>query len=159
MRTIVVTIAGCMLLGMVSFGAIFYWQKQRIDHHHAHLTSFDWFCEEFGVTGEQRERIGALHTEYFPGCEDHCVHYAGTQATLAEITGDARLDMSPQHREAAERLAELEKEADKTFIDFVYRISAEMDSEESLRYRQRMKSWLDQAEGYRAPPRAGDGAE
>jgi hypothetical protein len=92
-----------------------------------------------------------LHNDYFPECEDHCVHYADTRHTLAAINRDSSLDRSPQHKEAARRLAELEREADKTFIDFVYRVAGELSSEQSLRYRQRMKGWLERAEGYVAP--------
>ena len=133
------------LLGGIAYATIYYWQKSRIDERHAHLTGFEWFCEEFKVTGEQRERIEALHTEYFPECEDHCIHYADTLHTLALITGDPKLDNSPEHRKAAQELARLQKDADKQFIDFVYKIAGELGEVESKRYLKRMKGWLDRA--------------
>lgn len=136
-------LVGSLVLGLVAFAAIYYWQKQRIDLHHAHLSTFDWFCEAFDVPPEQRERLKALHHEHFPECEDHCVHYAGTRQTLEVITKDPKLDNSPEHEEAARRLAELERDADKQFIDFIYKIAAEMDPETSARYLSRMKGWLD----------------
>lgn len=145
MRTTLLTLALCAALGALAFAGVFFWKKGQIDEHHAHLSAFDWFCEEFQVTGDQRNRIENLHTEYFPECEDHCVHYADTQQTLATITNDPELDNSPKHADAAKRLAELEKEADKSFIDFVYKVAAEMEPAQSKIYLQRMKSWLDSA--------------
>ncbi|MEZ5325885.1 MAG: hypothetical protein R3F19_12585 [Verrucomicrobiales bacterium] len=147
MRNLALTILLAALLGGIAYAAIFLWQKSRIDDHHAHLTAFEWFCEEFAVTGEQRAQIEALHKEYFPECEDHCVHYADTQHTLAMITDDPQLDNSPEHEEAARELSQLEKEADKKFIDFVYKIADEMDTAQSKRYLKRMKGWLDRAGG------------
>ncbi len=141
MRTLLV----CIVLGALAYAAMFFWKKSRIDHHHAHMTAFEWFCEEFAVTGDQRTRIEALHTEYFPECEDHCIHCADTRETLADITKDPELDNSPEHSEAARQLAQLEKEADKQFIDFVYRIADEMTSEQSQEYLRRMKGWLEKA--------------
>lgn len=135
-----------ILLGGITYAAIYFWQKQRIDQRHAHLSSFEWFCEEFGVEGERRKRVEDLHKQYFPECEDHCVHYADTRDTLAVITEDPHLDNSPEHVDAARRLAELEKEADKKFIDFVYKIAGEMEPEHSQRYLRRMKGWLDKAD-------------
>ena len=88
----------------------------------------------------------------FPECEDHCVHYADTRHTLAAINQDPTLDKNPEHEKAARQLAELEKEADKTFIDFVYRVAGEMSPGQSARYRQRMKGWLERADGYAGPP-------
>ena len=146
-RKLAIAVLAACLLGGIAFAAIYYWQKSRIDERHAHLSAFDWFCEEFEVSGEQRERIEALHKEYFPECEDHCVHYADTQHTLAVITDDPTLDNSPEHRKAAAELAQLEKEADKKFIDFVYKIAGEMDEAQSKRYLHRMKGWLDRAGG------------
>ncbi len=40
-------------------------------------------------------------------------------------------------------LSLFEKEADKKFIDFIYSVAAEMDSDSSERYLQRMKGWLE----------------
>jgi len=132
-------------LGFSAYLVVFFWQKHRIDEHHEHLTTFEWFNEEFGVTSTQRERIEALHTAYFPECEDHCIHYADTKRTLAHITDDPGLDQAPEHIDAARRLADLEKEADKKFIDFVYSVAVEMNPEASARYLTRMKGWLDQS--------------
>jgi hypothetical protein len=145
MRTTLTTLALCAVLGALAFAGVFFWKKTSIDEHHAHLSSFDWFCEEFQVTDAQRTGIENLHTEYFPECDDHCVHYADTQQTLATINNDPKLDNSPEHEDAAKRLAELEKEADKSFIDFVYKIAAKMEPDQSKRYLQHMKSWLDRA--------------
>ena len=136
-------LSGC--LGIATYLLVFFWQKHRIDERHEHLTSFEWFAEEFGVTPTQLARIEALHTAYFPACEDHCVHYADTKNTLARITQDPALDQAPEHIAAARRLAELEKEADKEFIDFVYSVAAELNPEASTRYLRRMKSWLDRS--------------
>ncbi len=142
MRNVLSTILLSLVVGGIAFAAIFFWQKRRIDHHHAHLSSFDWFCQTFDVTPEQRVRIEVLHREHFPECQDHCVHYADTRQTLEIITRDPKLDNSPEHKDAARRLAELAREADKKFIDFIYKIAAEMDAEPSERYLERMKGWL-----------------
>ena len=74
---------------------------------------------------------------------DHCVHYADTKQTLSEITNDPGLDQHPEHAKAAVELALLKKEADKKFIDFIYSVAAEMDSDSSERYLQHMKGWLE----------------
>jgi len=142
MRNLTVTLIVSLLLGGLAFATIYFWQKKRIDDHNDHLTAFEWFCEEFQVDEHQRVRIEALHTEYFPECRDHCVHYADTRHTLAEITDDPELNKSVEHEDAAKRLAELAKEADKQFIDFVYKIAGEMSPEQSDRYLRRMKGWL-----------------
>lgn len=142
MRTLATTLVVSLLLGCLAFAAIYFWQKKQIDEHHAHLTAFEWFCEEFDVDQGQRDRIEALHTQYFPECRDHCVHYADTRHTLAEIIDDPELNKSVEHEEAAKRLAELAKEADKQFIDFVYKIAGEMTPDQSERYLRRMKGWL-----------------
>ena len=134
------------MLGGLAFAAIYYWQKKQIDDHHSHLTAFEWFCEEFQINEQQRVQIEALHAEYFPECRDHCVHYADTRHTLAEITNDPELDQSIEHEDAAKRLAELAEEADKQFIDFVYKIAGEMAPEQSDRYLSRMKGWLNPLE-------------
>ncbi len=135
-----------LLLGGIAYTAIYFWRKQRIDAHREHLTAFQWFCQEFEVDEAQREKMEALHTAYFPECEDHCVHYADTRQTLAEITRDPDLNNSPEHEHAARRLADLEKEADKRFIDFVYEIATEMEPGHSERYLRRMKGWLNPRE-------------
>jgi hypothetical protein len=145
MRNLLITLLLSALLGGIAYAAIFYWKKGRIDDLHAHTTAFEWFCEEFEVTGDQRAEIEALHQKYFPECEDHCVHYADTRHTLAVITEDPKLDNSPEHEDAARRLAELKKEADKRFIDFVYQIAGELDQAQSDRYLNRMKGWLQRA--------------
>ena len=145
MRNFAITVILAAVLGGIAYAGIYFWQKQRIDDRHAHLSSFEWFCGEFEVESEQRARVEALHNEYFPECEDHCVHYAGTRHTLAVITDDPNLDNSPEHKDAAKRLVELEKEADKKFIDFVYKVASEMDAAHSEKYLQRMKGWLDKS--------------
>jgi hypothetical protein len=145
MRNLAITIAICLLLGGIAYATIFFWQKKQIDHAHSHMTAFEWFCTEFDVTGPQRAQIEALHQQYFPECKDHCVHYVDTRHTLELITEDPQLDNSDEHAGAAKRLSQLEKEADKSFIDFVYKIAEQMNPEQSKRYLQRMKSWLDQA--------------
>ena len=145
MRNLAATILLAGFLGSIAYAAVFFWQKRRIDDRHDHLTAIEWLCEEFKVTGEQRARVEALHKAYFPECEDHCIHYADTRHTLALITGDPQLDNSREHKEAASELAQLEREADKKFIDFVYSIAGEMDPAQSRRYLQRMKGWLDRA--------------
>jgi hypothetical protein len=145
MRSLAATLLVSLFLGLAAFGGVYLWRKHQIDDHHAHLTAFEWFCAEFAVTAAQRGRIESLHTAYFPECEDHCVHYADTRETLAHITGDPALDQSPEHIDAARRLAELEREADKRFIDFVYAVAAEMDPDASRRYLKRMKGWLDRS--------------
>lgn len=143
MRSIFTTLAISLAVGLLAFGAVFLWQKNRIDEHHDHLSAFDWFCEEFDIDDAQRERIEALHIAYFPECEDHCVHYADTKKSLTVITADPDLDKYPEHIEAAGELARLKQEADKKFIDFIYSVAAEMDPESSDRYLQRMKGWLE----------------
>lgn len=143
MRRVLCKFLIAVVLGAISYFGIYFWQTSRIDDQHLHTTAFDWFCDEFNVTGEQRATIKLLHSKYFPECEDHCVHYADTQHTLSVITEDPDLDNSPEHVAAAARLAELEKEADKRFIDFVYGVAGEMDQEQSKRYLHRMKGWLD----------------
>lgn len=145
MRTLASTLIVALVLGLVAFAGVFLVQKRRIDAAHEHLTAFEWFCGEFGVTGELRAEIEALHAEYFPECEEHCIHYADTRETLAEITNDPELDDDQLHADAARRLAELERDADKQFIDFVYRIAAELPEEQSRRYLERMKGWLERA--------------
>ena len=134
-----------LLCGGITFVSAFYWKKGEVDDHHAQLTSFEWFCKEFEITSEQRLRIEKLHTDYFPECEDHCVHYADTRYTLIEITGESGLNNSPKQRDLEARLNQLEKEADKRFIDFVYKVAAEMDPMQSERYLRRMKGWLPSA--------------
>ena len=145
MKRLSLTILASLLLGALAYTGVFFWQKGRIDRAHAHGTAFEWLSGEFGLTGEQSASIEALHKEYFPECEDHCVHYTDTRHTLASVTGDPELDDGPEHRAAARRLAELEKEADKRFIDFVYRVAGEMDPQQSKRYLQKMKGWLEMA--------------
>ena len=142
MRNLGATVIVSVLLGGIAYAAIFFWQKKRIDDHHAHMTSFEWFCEEFQVGAGEREKIEALHEAYFPECKDHCVHYADTSHTLAEINEDPQLNNSAEHEDAAKRLKELAKEADKQYIDFIYGIAAELDPDQSERYLQRMKGWL-----------------
>lgn len=145
MKNLLLTILASLLLGAIAFSCIFFWQKSRIDQKHAHATAFEWLSDEFELTAKQRDRVEALHKEYFPECEDHCIHYTDTRHTLAAITNDPELDNSPEHEAAARRLAELEKEADKRFIDFVYAVASEMDPEQSKRYLQKMKGWLERA--------------
>jgi len=145
MRSFATTLIFSIALGMVAFGSVYLWNKHKIDEHHAHLSAFDWFCEEFGVSSEQRGKIEELHLAYFPECEDHCVHYADTKRTLAKITEDPNLDGHADHVEAARKLAELEKDADKKFIDFVYGVAAEMEPSASQEYLRRMKGWLDKS--------------
>lgn len=145
MRRYTVTILCSLALGALAFAVSYLWQKQRIDRAHAHDTAFEWLSHEFGLNVAQSARIEALHQEYFPECEDHCIHYTDTRHTLAAVTNDPELDDSQEHRDAALRLAELEKEADKRFIDFVYKVAAEMDAEQSQRYLQKMKGWLERA--------------
>jgi len=145
MRTLASTLLLSALLGMLAFGSVFFWKKHQIDEHHAHLTAFEWFCDEFDVTDQQKTKIEALHLAYFPECEDHCVHYADTKQTFAHILNDPELDDGPVHAEASRKLTELEKEADKKFIDFVYSVAAEMDEKASQEYLQRMKGWLNKS--------------
>lgn len=143
MRSVPFTILVSLLLGLLAFSGVYWWRIWQIDEQHAHLTAIEWFCREFEIDSSQREKIEALHAAYFPECEDHCIHYADTRETLAIITGDPKLDQSPAHVEALRRLSELEREADKEFIDFIYRVAGEMDPAASRRYLLRMKGWLD----------------
>lgn len=143
MRSLFSTLVLCIVVGLLAFGGVYFWKKTQIDHHHEHLNAFEWFCEEFDVDLEQRQKIEALHLAYFPECEDHCIHYADTKQTLAEIIDDPGLDKHPEHAEAAEQLAQLKKEADKKFIDFIYSVAGEMGPKSSERYLQRMKGWLE----------------
>lgn len=145
MKNLSLTILASLLLGALAYAGIFFWQKGRIDRAHAHATAFEWLSSEFELSAAQRGRIEALHKEYFPECEDHCVHYTDSRHTLATVTRDPDLDNSPEHKAAARRLAELEKEADKRFIDFVYKVAGEMEPEHSRRYLQKMKGWLERA--------------
>lgn len=145
MRRLILTILCSLALGALAFAACYLWQKNRIDRAHAHATAFEWLSSEFDLSADQSARIETLHHEYFPECEDHCVHYADTRHTLAAVTNDPGLDDSPEHKAAAERLAELEREADKRFIDFIYQVAAEMDPAQSRRYLQKMKGWLERA--------------
>ena len=145
MKKILLTILASVVLGALAYAGIFFWQKGRIDQAHQHATAFEWLSQEFALTEDQSTRIESLHKEYFPECEDHCIHYTDTRQTLAKVTKDPGLDNSPEHKAAALRLVELEKEADKRFIDFVYLVAAEMDQEQSRRYLQKMKGWLEKA--------------
>ena len=145
MKSLRVTIASSILLGGLVYVGLFHWKKARIDQRHAHLTSFEWFCREFHVYGEARDRIASLHQIYFPECEEHCIHYAGTRDVLAAALQDPTLDEDPEHIDAMHRLAHLEKEADKRFIDFIYQVAGEMIPTESSRYRKRMKGWIEHA--------------
>ena len=145
MKRVTLTVVCSLVLGALAFAASYLWQKHRIDRSHAHTTAFEWLSGEFGLSDEQRARIETLHQQYFPECEDHCIHYTDTRQTLAAVTNDPGLDNSPEHQAAAARLAELEKEADKRFIDFIYQVAAEMDPEQSQRYLQKMKAWLERA--------------
>ncbi len=147
MKKLSLTALISVLLGLLAYSAIFLWQKGRIDQLHAHATAAEWLSSEFELDAAQRQRIATLHREYFPECEDHCVHYTDTRHTLATITDDPDLDNSPEHVLAAKKLAELEKEADKRFIDFVYKVAAEMNPAQSKRYLQMMKSWLEHTTG------------
>lgn len=147
MRSISFTLFLSLLLGLVAFGVVFALRKQQIDERHAHITAFDWFCEEFEISPDQRKKIEALHAAHFPGCEDHCVHYIDTRQTLARINQDPDLGRSPEHVEALRHLTELEQQADQEFIDFVYRVATEMDPASSRRYLHRMKGWLDRSSG------------
>lgn len=142
MHKILSTLLISLGAGLSTFWAIFTWQKNDIDRHHDHQSSFEWFCEEFEVTAAQCEEIQKLHLEYFPECETHCIHFADTLQTLAEITSDATLDSHLEHVQAAAELVQLQKEADKKFIDFIYKIAAEMDPASGERYLLRMKGWL-----------------
>ena len=145
MKRFSLTILASVLLGALAYAGVFFWQKSRIDRVHAHGTAFEWLSSEFELTGEQSASIEALHKEYFPECEDHCVHYTDTRHTLAAVIDDPGLDDSPEHKAAARRLAELEREADKRFIDFVYQVAGEMGPQQSKRYLQKMKAWLERA--------------
>lgn len=143
MRSAPIALLLMLIAGLIAFGSVYYLQKQRIDEHHKHLTAFDWFCDEFDLTAEQRKKVEALHFAYFPECEDHCVHYVDTKATLAKIVEDPTLDAYPSHEKAASELARLEKDADKRFIDFIYSVASNMDPESAERYLVRMKGWLE----------------
>ena len=142
MRTLAVTLLLSSIFGLIAFGSVFLWNKHQIDEHHAHMSAFDWFCEEFDIADQERKKIETLHIAYFPECEDHCVHYADTKETLAHIVNDPELNKYPEHAEAARKMALLEQEADKKFIDFIYSVAAEMDETRSQEYLQRMKGWL-----------------
>ena len=142
MRTIAFTCLLSAILGLLAFGSVYLWNKHQIDEHHAHLSAFDWFCEEFDIADDERKKIEAIHVAYFPECEDHCIHYADTKETMAHIVNDPELDQYPEHAEAARKMARLEQEADKKFIDFIYSVAAEMDETQSQQYLRRMKGWL-----------------
>ena len=143
MKNLSITLLASLLLGGIAYTCIFFWKKAQIDNAHDHATAFEWLSSEFSLSSEQSGRIEALHKEYFPECEDHCIHYTDTRHTLASITKDPNLDNSKEHAAAARRLTELEREADKRFIDFVYKVAGEMDGEQSRRYLQKMKGWLE----------------
>jgi hypothetical protein len=145
MKNLSLTLLASVVLGAIAYAGIFFWQNGRIDREHQHATAFEWLSSEFELSAPQRDRVESLHAEYFPECEDHCVHYTDTRHTLAAVTGDPGLDNSPEHKAAARRLAELEREADKRFIDFVYKVAGEMDPLQSKRYLQKMKGWLERA--------------
>jgi len=145
MRSLASTLLLSAILGILAFGSVFFWKKHQIDKHHAHLTAFEWFCEEFDVTEPQKEKIESLHLAYFPECEDHCIHYADTKQTFAHIIKDPELDDDPVHAEASRKRTELDKEAAKKLIDFVYSVAAEMNEDASQEYLQRMKGWLNKS--------------
>lgn len=145
MRSVSLTLFLSLLLGLLAFGIVFVWRKVQIDERHAHITAFEWFCEEFEISPDQRRKIEALHAAHFPECEDHCIHYIDTRQTLARINQDPDLGRSVEHADALRHLTELEKQADQEFIDFVYRVATEMDPASSRRYLHRMKGWLDRS--------------
>ncbi len=156
MKRLILTILCSLVLGALAFAASYLWQKNRIDRAHTHATAFEWLSSEFELSEGQSARIETLHQEYFPECEDHCVHYTDTRQTLAAVTNDPGFDNSPEHKAAAARLAELEKEADKRFIDFIYQVAAEMDSEQSQRYLQKMKGLAREGGGVESELAAAD---
>lgn len=137
------TVLIALLVGVLVFVATFSWRKHNIDEHINHLSAFAWFCEEFAVSPAQQTKIEALHREYFPECEDHCIHYADTRETLAAIHEDPDLDHSEAHQAAAQRLSDLEREADQKFIAFIQAVAAEMEPDASELYLSRMKRWLE----------------
>lgn len=142
------TVLIALLVGFLVFAATFAWRKHHIDEHINHLSAFAWFCEEFAVSPAQQTKIEALHREYFPECEDHCIHYADTRETLAAINEDPDLDYSESHRVAAQRLSDLEQEADQKFIAFIQAVAAEMEPGDSEFYLSRMKLWLERRPAY-----------
>ena len=70
--------------------------------------------------------------------------YGSLGEYVATVFGCSFREASERVR-VARRLAELEKEADKRFIDFVYKVAGEMDAQQSKRYLQKMKGWLERA--------------
>jgi len=115
--------------------------RQRVDDAHEHLSGFDWFCQEFGVEGQVREKVDLLHREHFPECEGHCVHYAESLKTLGMINEDAGMDGSPEHVLAAQEQRELEERSVKVFRQFIEEVAEILPPEEAARYLERMEAW------------------
>ncbi len=141
-RSSIVTAALAVAIAAAAYAGVYYVQKRQIAEEHAHLSSFDWFCAEFKVNEPEKKRILKLHEDYFPECEDHCVHYAESKKNLAEIHQDPNHSNNPEHIEALKRLQDQERDADKRFIDFVYAVSREMHPDNGTRYLKRMKRWI-----------------
>lgn len=130
------------LLSVTISVVVFQSERDRIDQEHSHLTTFDWFCKEFGVADSSRERIRALHTAHFPECEDHCVHYADSVKTLAAINEDPHMGEFPEHVHAKEELEQLEVASAGVFRDFIHDVAEELSPEQAERYLERMGAWL-----------------
>lgn len=117
--------------------------RQRVDEAHAHFSGFDWFCQEFGVEGEAREKVEILHRAHFPECEEHCVHYADSIETLGMINEDPDMDGSPEHVAAAEAQRELEGKSVEVFREFIQEVAEVLPPEEAASYLERMGAWAD----------------
>lgn len=130
------------VVAVVISGLLYNLKREKVDNAHAHLTAMDWFCQEFQISDDLRPRVEALHTRYFPECEDHCVHYADSLATLSKINEDETMEGSPEHVAAMEEHQQLRGESNEMFKEFIERVADELPPDQAERYLERMGSWL-----------------
>jgi len=140
-RFLVICLVLALMLAVILSHLVAKCARQRVDDAHAHLSGFDWFCEEFRIEGEIREKVEALHRAHFPECEEHCVHYADSLETLGMVNEDPDMDGSPEHIAASQAHRELEGKSVEVFRKFIAEVAEVLPPEEADRYLERMGAW------------------
>jgi hypothetical protein len=97
-----------------------------------------WLRREFHLTGEQFQRIQALHTAYAGKCDLMCQRIMNANAALdAAISRNKRV--TPEIQEAMDEVARVKQDCQQSMLAHVYEVSAQMDPSSAEQYLQMMK--------------------
>jgi hypothetical protein len=97
-----------------------------------------WLRREFHLSGEQFQRIRALHATYAGKCDLMCQRIMKANAALdAAISRNKRV--TPEIEEATDEVARVQQDCQQSMLAHVYEVSAQMDPSSAERYLQMMK--------------------